>query len=703
MTRKLVTAFFGIALAACCVTQAEAQRWKYPPGPPYRTCPDTLTIFQVQNPDTLAAPCHPATLDTVWGVKGIVIGFDARPSAYATYIQTAGGGPYTGVNVFTGATNYNGPVPTSPSGGNLALGDLIAVYGTTQEFPASNGETEIEGPDAVQGTDDIVIRRISSGNALPPFQVGTTHDFNWIPGSPGNLGEQYEGALVKVRGPLRVARTSGAGLLGNNWLMVSVAAPSPDSIMIDGFTLSSAAVTTPAVGTVVDSVQGILNQRTSGAPSLNSYRIQLRNGNDMFFATPPGLAEAYPIEDNQLRLIFDRNVDEATAENAGNYALGSGIDGSTVDVATLVSPNVVVLDITSVRVDGDEETITSQNIGSATCPTCLSPSQTLGFINGVVPISMLQAADPDSLNGTPCNDRSRFAGGGTGFGPRMTTRGVAVQSYGSLYYIQTPGGGARTGVSIFGPLNPLVTGRQYRIAGRIQEFAGETEIVNTVDIVDEGPAAVPSPSLQTVNDLADVTCDIPGTANTGEDWEGVLVRVEQVMVVNFNTAPQDPSPGGSFRVVQPAGLGAPDTILVSALGGHYTYDPTAGDVLNVNGVLHQDNTTFRILPRSDADIEFKRTGVDGNAVDLALRVNPNPGVSHRVTFALPKKGDVALGVYDLQGRLVSWVARGVMDAGTHSRSWNGLGANGARVSSGMYFYKLRFGNETRTLRAVMLD
>ena len=696
MVKQLAAWTLGIAVLACVVSPAAAQRWKYPPGPPYRSCPDTLTLVDVQQPDTTIAPCHPATLDTVWGIQGIITGFDARSSAYGFYIQTNNNNGFNGVDVFTGATNYNSSVPGTPTGGNLQKGDLVVVYGTTQEFPNPNGETEIEGPDAVQGTNDIIIRKLSSGNAIPPFKVGTTHDFNWVPSSSGNLGERYEGCLVKIRGPLRVARTTGSGLLGNNWLLVSVASPSPDSVMIDGFTLCTTAVNTPAVGTVIDSVQGILNQRTSGSPSVNSYRIQLRDGNDQFLAAPPGLAEAYPIEDNKLRLLFDRNLDPTTAQNPSKYSLGSGIDGSTVDAAVMPSipGSVVELTITSVRGDGDAETVTSGGIGSASCPSCLSASQTLSFINGVIPISMIQAPNPASL--PLFDDRSRFAGAGTAFGERLTTRGVGVQQYGSLYYLVDAGGGLRSGVSVFGPSQPLQAGHKYRIACRVQEFATETELVNTVEVLDEGLQAQPAPQLQTVHVLTDTTTDQAQNVTNAEDYEGVLVRVQNVTVVQFNTPPQDPSPGGSFRVIQ-----GPDTILVSALGGNYDFDATAGDLLNVNGILHIDNGSPRILPRNDADIELQHHGAgvgDGGSLALALGVKPNPGVSHRITFTLPKKGNVSLGVYDLQGRRVAWLARGVMDPGTHSSTWSGAGAG-----SGVYFYRLKFGNETRTVRAILLD
>ena len=58
-------------------------------------------------------------------------------------------------------------------------------------------------------------------------------------------------------------------------------------------------------GTVIDMVQGIYEQRTRG------YRIQLRDNNDISVATPPNINDAYPIADNQIRVVFDRNVTPA--------------------------------------------------------------------------------------------------------------------------------------------------------------------------------------------------------------------------------------------------------------------------------------------------------------------------------------------------------------------------------------------------------
>jgi hypothetical protein len=192
--KKLVTSFIGATLLLCCAANAFAAD-KYPPGPAYRACPDTLTIVDIQQADTTLAPCHPALLDTVVSVQGIIIGFDQKPTGFSFNMETTGGGPYSGVNVFTGSFNWAG----APF--NLALGDKVRVTGRTQEFPAAAGMTELEGPDGIQGTNDIIIGKISSGNPLPPIQIVTTTQLNWVPAAAGAEGEKWDGTLVRVRGP----------------------------------------------------------------------------------------------------------------------------------------------------------------------------------------------------------------------------------------------------------------------------------------------------------------------------------------------------------------------------------------------------------------------------------------------------------------------------------------------------------------------
>ncbi|HET7226415.1 MAG TPA: T9SS type A sorting domain-containing protein [Candidatus Eisenbacteria bacterium] len=689
---RKVVAFFLAAAFICSAATAFAAA-KYPPGPG-GTCPDSLTIVQCENP---AALCHPATLDTVLGVRGVITGFDAIPTGFGFYMETVDGAPWSGIDVFTGSANYNAAVPGTPTGGNLAIGDSVVVYGRMQEFPVANGTTEIEGPDGVTSSNDIIIRKISSGNPLPPFAVLSTKDLNWIPGletTPG-FAEQYEGMLVRVRGPLTIARRqasgSNAGLFGGTYLCYNPSDPS-DSIMVDEATL--AGLVPPAVGTVLDSVQGLLNEGASNG--LTSYRIQIRSGADQFAQLPPNLLDAWPIEDTKILCKFDTPITPATATNAGNYSLSSF---GSVNTATQIAPDQVVLDITNGLSDGDNEGVTVNNLTNASSGLSMTSPQSRTFFNGVLTAAEVQQPDPASLSGT-CVDRSRMAGTGSAVGGRMSVRGVCTATLASsLNYIADPGNPARGGVAVFAPLTQLIRGHQYLLAGGIQEFNGETEFTSNVYAVDEGPVAgLVNPVNTAIAVLRDSTCDATQTLDTGEDYEGRLVSAQYGSILANKAA------GGSFTIYDPT-VGVGDSIFVrtSGAGGAITFTPTAGHAVTVTGILHWNFGAFEIDPRNNADIQdHGNVGVPSTPKSLTFAVYPNPARSAEVNFGLPKAADVELGVYDISGRAVAVLTRGRLDAGNYSRTWNGLD-NGHTAHAGMYFVRLRVGGETRTLRAIHLN
>lgn len=240
----------------------------YPPGP-VGSCTDSVTFAQIQD---ILAPCHPATGDTVLGVAGIITGIDVIPTGYGFYLQNSLGGPFSGIEVFTHAVNYT-PIM------GLGIGDSVVVERSkTAEF--QNG-TEIFATNNNFGSPNIILRKVSAGNALPPFYEGTTTSLNRVP--TNTFAEGYEGCLVRITAPMTVARTylqNVTGKLTNlpngTFYLVDPSAPG-DSVMVDGFWLFTFAP--PPVGTPVSAVQGILQQRTS-------YGILLRNENDLVLAPP---------------------------------------------------------------------------------------------------------------------------------------------------------------------------------------------------------------------------------------------------------------------------------------------------------------------------------------------------------------------------------------------------------------------------------
>ena len=298
----------------------------YPPGSG-GACPETLTIAQVNNS---GSACHPALGDTVLAVKGIVTALGHSHGLYTLFMQNSAGGAYSAIRIETYGANYAGPVAESPSGGYVTVGDSIAVSGTVTEglTGAINDQKSIECPGLSYEKNSIVIRRIASGQVLPPYRNGTTSDYEWIPNSTSpSLTEPYVGSLVQVQGSLRVARThvldSGDPGL---FLVVDNANPT-DSILVDGSSLTK--VGTPLVGTTLTGVRGVLARRADLLPEfvveIDSYVIELSQVSDLQTSTglPPHLVDAFALPGDHVAVLFDRAVTALTAENVNHYSLAN--------------------------------------------------------------------------------------------------------------------------------------------------------------------------------------------------------------------------------------------------------------------------------------------------------------------------------------------------------------------------------------------
>jgi flagellar hook capping protein FlgD/CHRD domain-containing protein len=99
------------------------------------------------------------------------------------------------------------------------------------------------------------------------------------------------------------------------------------------------------------------------------------------------------------------------------------------------------------------------------------------------------------------------------------------------------------------------------------------------------------------------------------------------------------------------------------------------------------------------------TGVeDGPKLHTALDQNyPNPfNPSTTISFTLAAPSLTRLDVYDVNGRLVSTLLREYRPAGRTEVKWNGTSADGQRVASGVYFYRLVAGPFVETKRMVLL-
>ncbi len=77
--------------------------------------------------------------------------------------------------------------------------------------------------------------------------------------------------------------------------------------------------------------------------------------------------------------------------------------------------------------------------------------------------------------------------------------------------------------------------------------------------------------------------------------------------------------------------------------------------------------------------------------------SPNPfNPTTNIKFGLPKSQKVEISVYSLTGEKVKTLVNNTMEAGYHIIIWNATDKKGAKVSSGVYIYQLKCGNEIFT-------
>ncbi len=116
--------------------------------------------------------------------------------------------------------------------------------------------------------------------------------------------------------------------------------------------------------------------------------------------------------------------------------------------------------------------------------------------------------------------------------------------------------------------------------------------------------------------------------------------------------------------------------------------------------------TYRIeyLEGDKTHTLFETEAIETPALPLVLDQNrPNPfNPSTEIRFSLPNRCAVRLDVFDAAGRLVRILKDCTLGTGQHSIVWDGTNNEGRSVGSGVYFYRLRAGKEAISKKMVLL-
>ena len=82
---------------------------------------------------------------------------------------------------------------------------------------------------------------------------------------------------------------------------------------------------------------------------------------------------------------------------------------------------------------------------------------------------------------------------------------------------------------------------------------------------------------------------------------------------------------------------------------------------------------------------------------------PNPfNPSTDIKFLAPQDGNVRIDIYNINGQLVKTVLDEYVSAGVKAVTWDGTNADGSKVNSGIYLYKLTAGDVVQTQKMVLM-
>jgi len=138
------------------------------------------------------------------------------------------------------------------------------------------------------------------------------------------------------------------------------------------------------------------------------------------------------------------------------------------------------------------------------------------------------------------------------------------------------------------------------------------------------------------------------------------------------------------------------------------YDVSAFPNLLMEPAINPDLTSAVGLTHSlfvDIGWFTGTTGVDPRlASDEGLSIAPNPSSGGgTLRFRLAESRDVEVSVFDVAGRVVAHLSRGVRSAGDQELNWDRRDDRGRRVGPGVYMIRLSSRDEQRSARIVLVD
>jgi hypothetical protein len=110
-----------------------------------------------------------------------------------------------------------------------------------------------------------------------------------------------------------------------------------------------------------------------------------------------------------------------------------------------------------------------------------------------------------------------------------------------------------------------------------------------------------------------------------------------------------------------------------------------------------------VLPVAIGEIPGGAGALPRLAAVYPARPNPfNPRTTIPFDVPGPGRAAVRLAIYDVEGRVVARLVEAELPAGRHAVEWDGRGAAGERLATGVYFYRMAIGDFVATRKLALV-
>ncbi len=626
----------------------------------------------------------------ITGIVTMPTGLSYAGDGIKFIISEPEGGPWSAV------LSYNADSTAYPQ---LFEGDEIEMTGYIGEYttsPSNMTEFWITSP----------INILSIGNELPEPDSIATGDLRWP-----TTAEQWGNVIVQVGNAVVDNVTPQYELFSVN--------DGTGSVLVDDDSDSLANYEDPPLGAIAEYLSGWVYHHYGSYADSTAYKLEpLYVGDIVWGAGPPSVKNTV------------RSVAAPTTQD-------------DVDVTTEVQTNLTITQATlSYNVDdGDYTDVAMTDNGDGTW-TGTIPAQAEGaYVSYYVAASddaeqsTTDPAEPTRLNysykvtdaaltiadlqNTPWEIADSPYNGYEVEVSGYVTAGDAFLGIYEGFVIQDMTG-EWNGVYVFDQtadgvsLPSLNVGDWVTVYGTVSDYNPDYHYKwdnNTVILADSAVVALSKSDSEMPEPVVVNTGELADDADTAEQWEGVLTRVENVTISSVNSYDFSVTDGsGECRIDDD---GVEDAVLLINRDDEYvvvnnTDTLRVGDVISgIQGVFTFSFGTFKIEVRDVNDMGVT-TGVNDDFVAAPLAYNlgqnyPNPfNPETRIYFTLPHTQNTQIVIYNVMGQQVRTLVDQQYQAGQHVVNWNGLNNAGLKVPSGVYFYRIVAGDFVATKKMMML-